>query len=95
VTRRWDEAAGVYRPQSLPPLYVYNPGTNTWTKRRDMPVTSIGGVSGTYGGILYVATRGTLYRYNPSTNQWASLGMTPDHVMFGYGAGGFIGGSST
>jgi N-acetylneuraminic acid mutarotase len=90
MTRRWDEAAGVYRSQILPSLYVYNPGTNTWSKRADMPVASIRGVSATYGGMLYVATGSRLYRYSPSTDQWASLGMTPHDVD--YGAGGFIGG---
>jgi hypothetical protein len=82
---------------------VYDPATNTWTRKRDMPITSAEGVSGTYKGLLYVATscfdnivcgdadeRGALWRYNPANNTWVLLRRTPHDP--GYGGGGFMNG---
>jgi N-acetylneuraminic acid mutarotase len=102
-TRRWDERAGVWRMQELRSLYVYDPGTNKWTRRRDMPLATSSGVSAEYQGRLYVATScydlavcgqqydlGALWRYNPANDTWVLLGRTPHDP--GRGAGGFIGG---
>jgi hypothetical protein len=101
-SRRLDQSGDFYRVEPLNRLYVYNPGSNTWTRRRDMPRRSSLGVSGTLGGKLYVATMchakqfcldddldaGALWRYDPASNTWALLGPTPHPPQ----AGGFIGG---
>lgn len=102
-TRRWDEAKQLYFTETLRSLYVYTPATNTWTRKRDMPITTAEGVSGAYQGLLYVATtcsdspicgddlgRGALWRYSPATNNWVLLSRTPHKP--GYGGGGFAGG---
>jgi hypothetical protein len=100
-TRRWDEQRGVYRLEVLRSLYMYDPATDKWTRRRDLPITAAQGVSAAYNGMLYVATschhecgesadRGALWRYNPSTDRWVLLGRTPHDPA--YGGGGFVGG---
>jgi hypothetical protein len=64
-----------------------------------MPYGSTSGVSGTYGGQLYVAAfcdnaalcgDGELLRYNPATNAWKILGRTPHTPA--YAGGGFVNG---
>jgi N-acetylneuraminic acid mutarotase len=102
-TRRWDERRGVWRLETLRSLFVYDPASDSWTRRRDMPITSANGVSGSYRGMLYVATpcydtalcgedseRGALWRYNPATDRWVLLDRTPHDPWLG--SGGFIGG---
>jgi N-acetylneuraminic acid mutarotase len=102
-TRRWDEQAGVWRSQTIRSLHVYDPVTNRWTKRRDLPIATVRGVSAAYQGRLYVATScydtavcgeqydlGALWRYTPANDTWVLLGRTPHNP--GYGAGGFIDG---
>lgn len=104
-SRRWDEAAGVWRSYTVKTLYVYDPVTNAWGRRRDMPQTTARGVSAAYKGFLYVATacygpappcalddpdQGALWRYNPATDRWVLLTLTPHNPRTG--AGGFIGG---
>jgi N-acetylneuraminic acid mutarotase len=82
-------------------LYVYNPATNTWTKKHSMPEVSWGGITGVINGKLYVLTceaaedcsqvsKLVLYRYNPSTDQWTFLSVTP--IVLGRPMGGVIGG---
>ena len=69
-------------------FYQYDPATNTWTKRADLPVPLYGtpGASdGTYGYIACGVTTGgtftnTLYRYDPSTNSWTNLSTVPGNV---------------
>jgi N-acetylneuraminic acid mutarotase len=103
-TRRWDEQHGVWRLQTVKSLYVYDPATNTWTRRRDMPITTVQGVSAAYKGLLYVATdcfdevvcgeqddRGALWRYNPSTDRWVLLSRRTTTIL-GWSGGGFVGG---
>jgi hypothetical protein len=102
-TRRWDERRGVWRLEVLRSLYVYDPATDTWSRRRDMPFATAGGSSAAYKGKFYVATlcdhdticdtnttEGALWRYNPSTDQWVLITRTP-HDPWKAGAG-FIGG---
>jgi hypothetical protein len=102
-TRRWDENRGLYFTETLRSLYVYTPAANTWTRKRDMPITTAEGVSGAYQGMLYVATscddsavcsqdatHGALWRYNPTYDTWVLLSRTPHNP--GYGGGGFAGG---
>lgn len=35
---------------------VYDPVTDRWTRRRDMPIATVNGVSAGYRGMLYVVT---------------------------------------
>lgn len=82
-------------------LDMYDPGTDTWTRKQDMPGDGYSGSTGVYNGRLYVLTAcdlwdcyagpgPMLYRYDPATNQWATLASpAQDHT---HGIGGFIGG---
>jgi N-acetylneuraminic acid mutarotase len=87
----------------LPYLHMYNPATNRWTRKQDMPYGTWGGVTGVYGGKLYVLTNcgaeypgcannddSHLFRYDPAANTWTEL--APPPVAHQYGTGGFIGG---
>jgi N-acetylneuraminic acid mutarotase len=83
-------------------LFVYDPGTNRWTQKRNMPGMSFAGVTGVINNKLYVVTqceqedcdvfsRGSLYRYDPVTDLWETLTPPP----FGYSSwsqGATIGG---
>lgn len=84
-----------------PGLNVYDPATNSWTKKAEMPKRVAQGVTGVINGKLYVLS-GTcnncgpdrvtrrLYRYDPATNLWTALAWAPNpHVM---GAGAVING---
>ena len=82
-------------------LLVYDPTTNTWIRKQDMPTETWGGVTGVIGNQLYVLTctneedcsefsRLTLYRYDPPTDQWTFLSVTD--VPLGRPMGGVIGG---
>ena len=60
-------------------LYVYTPGTNSWSSRKPMPKPGFGGGAVAIDGKLYVVTnpgdgtRSVLLRYTPATDQWAVL----------------------
>ena len=61
-------------------LFVYDPVTNTWTRKADMPRAGCTGVQANVGGQLYVYTLCgtsddlTLFaKYNPSTDKWVRL----------------------
>jgi N-acetylneuraminic acid mutarotase len=66
-------------------LYRYNPATNTWTKKADLPRAGFGGVSAAIDGKLYVyvpygpegSPAAALYRYDPSTNAWTERAQPP------------------
>jgi N-acetylneuraminic acid mutarotase len=67
-------------------LFVYSPGTNTWTRKADMPEAGGCGAQGVIGGMLYVysACTGTrLLRYDPATNRWSTLSPPPTSHDFG------------
>lgn len=80
-----------------PGLNVYDPATNSWTKRADMPKRFGQGVTGVINGKLYVLS-GTcnncgperitrrLYRYDPATNVWTPLAWAPTAHVLGAGA---------
>jgi N-acetylneuraminic acid mutarotase len=82
-SRRFDEQRQVWRLETLKSLYVYTPGTDTWTRKRDMPTTTVNGGSAAYQGKLYVATNcfdgavcpfggmgSVVWRYDPATDRW-------------------------
>jgi N-acetylneuraminic acid mutarotase len=82
-------------------LYVYNPATNKWTRKTDMPFASWGGVSGAVGGKLYVIACGgeeqcdaferlVVLRYDPATDRWTILAVTPNAL--GQPLGGVVNG---
>jgi N-acetylneuraminic acid mutarotase len=99
-TRRFDANRGVYVNEPVRSLYVYDPGANSWTRKRDMPTSTTGGLTAVNQGRLYLAAscasdlqcngpeNGGLWRYNPATDRWTLLGPTP-HIPTG--VGGFIG----
>jgi N-acetylneuraminic acid mutarotase len=79
-------------------LFVYNPATNLWEKKADMPIPGMMGVQGAIGGLLYVyayvddpgADYHRFFRYNPATNTWTILPSPPR--QHNEGIGGVIGG---
>jgi hypothetical protein len=97
VSRRWDAVAGKWRIEILKTLYVYTPGTNAWTRKRDMPFPQADGVSGVYRDQLFVAAHpdqgtGVVLGYNPATDRWRTVTSTPFDWVNPATAGGFIGG---
>jgi N-acetylneuraminic acid mutarotase len=61
-------------------LFVYDPMTNSWTRKADMPRAGCTGVQANIRGQLYVYTlcgtsddRTLFAKYNPSTNKWVRL----------------------
>lgn len=94
---------GQWRLQPVRSLYVYDPATNQWTRKRNMPIVTTDGFSDAHQGLLYVAAScldetycgagfglGALWRYNPATDRWTLLRSSP-HRGPGPG-GGVIGG---
>jgi N-acetylneuraminic acid mutarotase len=75
-------------------LYVYNPATNTWATKAQLPVASWAGASGVINGKLYVVTPGAnasqLHRYDPATNSWTTRAQGPRGHY--YATAGVIGG---
>jgi N-acetylneuraminic acid mutarotase len=86
-------------------LLEYNPATNTWTRKPDVPACcggAWGGLTGVINNKLYVLTCGLeedcyidltsleLYRYDPETNQWTFLSFSPPQLQ--RPMGGVIGG---
>jgi N-acetylneuraminic acid mutarotase len=87
-SRRWDETRQVWRLETLKSLYVYNPATDTWARKRDMPITTVNGASVGYQGKLYVATacyyeapcpsgESVVWRYDPASDQWTKFAERP------------------
>jgi N-acetylneuraminic acid mutarotase len=54
-------------------LYAYDPATNVWARKADMPGGSYYGAQGVVNGRLYVYSWDRLFRYNPKTNRWVTL----------------------
>lgn len=75
-------------------LFVYDPRTNNWTRKADMPPAGCAGVQGVLAGQLYVylppvgggaacggsPQTGLFFRYNPATDTWMRRAAPPsDH----------------
>jgi N-acetylneuraminic acid mutarotase len=86
-TRRWQEPDGPWRLETLKSLYVYTPSSNTWVRKRDIPVYSVNGATVGYQGMLYVAAGNIVWRYNPGTNQWVQFADRPGRDWWNVGAG--------
>lgn len=84
-------------------LFVYDPGSNTWTRRADMPQPGCSGVQGIIAGKLYVympplracdpfaaGSVARFYRYDPATDSWVQRAVPPGASQGG--AGGVING---
>jgi N-acetylneuraminic acid mutarotase len=77
-------------------LFVYDPATNSWSSKANMPILSACGASGVINGKLYVTTacdgysgaRNFLHVYDPATDTWSSLAPSPN--AHGYPASGVI-----
>jgi N-acetylneuraminic acid mutarotase len=84
-------------------LLVYDPVTNTWARKSDMPTFGLNGVSGVIDGMLYVVTSCAdtdycstpgqwLLRYDPTTDTWIELATpTADLWYHSKAVGGTIG----
>ena len=95
-------SGGIHQPATGPLVYhpglnVYDPVSNTWTRKADLPKRIANGVSGVINGKLYVLSgychdcgpdkiAGRLYRYDPVTNVWTALAWAPNPHMAGAGA---------
>jgi N-acetylneuraminic acid mutarotase len=85
-------------------LYMFDPATNRWTRKHDMPEFTAGGMSDQHNGQLYVVTNcqgetcdhlsnpdaPLFFRYDPATDTWTTLPPPPNNHQ--HGAAGFIGG---
>jgi N-acetylneuraminic acid mutarotase len=66
-------------------FYRYDPATDTWLQRANLPADlagAVGASDGTYGYLACGEMPGGgrsdfLYRYNPSTNSWTFLSLVP------------------
>ena len=84
--------------------WMYDPGSNTWTRKRPMPVDTYNGVSGVIQGKLYVLSScdgqedcgnfSNLFfgRYDPATDAWTELPLPPSKSHHQSGAAAVIGG---
>jgi N-acetylneuraminic acid mutarotase len=85
-------------------LFVYDPATNQWSRKKNLPARGFGGVTGVYQNRLYVVTScdnvpgcaggvGSgmgMFRYDPAADAWTFLSLVPHKHPFGMG--GFLGG---
>jgi N-acetylneuraminic acid mutarotase len=82
----------------LKSLYMYDPSTNSWSRKADMPLRGALGVQANIEGKLYVYTHTQspadphlFASYNPKTNKWERL-PSPKHGHFAYPVAGAING---
>jgi N-acetylneuraminic acid mutarotase len=74
-------------------LFVYNPGSNRWVRKADMPEAGGCGAQGVIAGMLYVysaCSGNRFFRYDPATNTWITL--LPPPTSHDFGGSGVIGG---
>jgi N-acetylneuraminic acid mutarotase len=67
-------------------LFVYNPGSNKWVRKADMPEAGGCGAQGVIAGMLYVysaCSGDRFFRYDPATNTWITLRPPPTSHDFG------------
>lgn len=75
-------------------LFVYNPASDTWTRKRDMPAGGGNGVTGVIRGQLYVITLNysvnqvvRFFRYDPTKDAWTTLPSPADYPKYYVGGG--------
>jgi N-acetylneuraminic acid mutarotase len=74
-------------------VFVYDPASNTWARKRDMPTPGHDGMTGVIGGSLYVVTmRQTgavpnFFRYNPAKDSWTRLPNPTNYALVTAGGG--------
>jgi N-acetylneuraminic acid mutarotase len=73
-------------------LFVYNPASDTWTQKRNMPAPGGGGVTAVIRGQLYVVTFNysanqvvRFFRYDPTKDSWTTLPNPADPPNVGGG----------
>jgi Kelch motif len=72
-------------------VFEYNPATNTWAAKADLPQPRGAAGVAVYGGKIYVVgglgypDKNDLYAYTPASNTWATMAPMPtarDHLIF-------------
>lgn len=63
-------------------LFVYDPGTNTWTRKADMPQPGWA-LQAAVLGRLYVYVDGSFFAYSPPTDRWVRLQPPPSRHDIG------------
>src|SRR4029077_14276619 len=62
-------------------VYIYNPGTNSYTTGALMPASQGNAAGVLFNGEIYVVGGGTApgaqYAYNPTTNMWRTIAVLP------------------
>jgi hypothetical protein len=86
-------AGGKGENGALATRYVYNPATDGWTRKADMPMARTAAAGQALGGKLYVVggswgpgPNGTTQVYTPGNNSWTTKAWTPsindDHPVW-------------
>lgn len=68
--------------QNISDFYQFDPVTNQWTKKANIPINEqgmIGFATSDYGYVLY---RRQLWQFNPTTNTWAQKANFPGQAFF-------------
>ena len=65
-------SSAFFKGVAVPKVEVYDPATDTWEKRKDMPkAPDVYYMSaGVIGGKIYLARRAETYEYDPATDTW-------------------------
>jgi N-acetylneuraminic acid mutarotase len=77
-------------------FYTYDPETDVWTKRADIPVGGQGVTAFATASYGYILKNKELWRYDPTTNKWASRADYPGEALrqqsaFVIGAKAYVG----
>jgi hypothetical protein len=56
ITRRWDARRSVWRRLAVKSLFVYDVATNRWSRKADLPTTTLAPVAVVSNGAIYLAS---------------------------------------